>query len=231
MSKFFVGLALLSAGVLSLKAQDLVPESRKPKKPIICYALQGDQHTLVDAPAHYREMKKNGTARTKAAVFEVEYIGFSPAAQTAFQEAVDIWESLITSPVKIRVRAEWQPLGTGVLGSAIWGSVFRNFQGAQRANTWYPVALAEKIAGKDLNASTDPDIFANFNSEFNWYLGTDGSPSSGQYDFVTVVMHELGHGLGFVDSYSVQGDLGVVGIQDTGFPIIYDQQLENGQDQ
>ena len=30
-----------------------------------------------------------------------------------------------------------------------------------------------------------------------WYLGLDGNPTSGKIDFVAVVMHELGHGLGF----------------------------------
>jgi hypothetical protein len=30
-----------------------------------------------------------------------------------------------------------------------------------------------------------------------WYLGYDSSPSGGDIDFISVVTHEIGHGLGF----------------------------------
>jgi hypothetical protein len=208
-------------------SQPLVPRSMKPKNPIICYANTIDQHTHVDAPEVYKMWKERSSARTKSANIVVTYVGFSDAARNAFQHAVDIWASLIESNVTINVTANWQPLSAGVLGSAIWGSVHANFPGAQRVNTWYPAALAEKMANHQLNDASTPDIVANFNSNFNWYLNTSGSPSTGQYDFITVVLHELGHGLGFVDSYSVAGDVGTVGIQGTGIPIVYDQQLEN----
>ena len=43
------------------------------------------------------------------------------------------------------------------------------------------------------------DIVANFNSSFEWYLGTDGNAGT-SYDLMTVVLHELAHGLGFIGS-------------------------------
>ena len=59
-------------------------------------------------------------------------------------------------------------------------------------------ALADAIAGRDTYAGR-VDLTASFNSndKVNWYYGTDGNTPSGQFDFVTVVLHELGHGLGF----------------------------------
>ena len=57
--------------------------------------------------------------------------------------------------------------------------------------------MANKLSGIDL-APNDDDIVANFNSSFNWYLGTDGNAGM-QFDLMTVVLHELGHGLGFWD--------------------------------
>lgn len=213
-------------------SQPFAQKMMKPKNPIICYADARDQHTHVAAPEVFKMWKERGGARAKSSTITVEYIGFSEPAKAAFQHAVDIWESLIVSDVEIRVRANWTPLAAGVLGSAIWGSVHANFPGAQRLNTWYPAALAEKMANQELNdAATTPDIVANFNSDFNWYLNTTGVPSTGQYDLITVVLHELGHGLGFVDSYSVSGDVGTVGFQGTGVPIVYDQQLENASGQ
>ena len=34
----------------------------------------------------------------------------------------------------------------------------------------------------------------------NWYLGLDGNPPANQSDFVTVVLHEIAHGLGFLST-------------------------------
>ena len=53
------------------------------------------------------------------------------------------------------------------------------------------------------NKNTAADIKASFNSDFTpWYLGTDGNTPSTKYDFETVVLHELGHGLGFLSTYT-----------------------------
>src|SRR5262249_46124505 len=50
-----------------------------------------------------------------------------------------------------------------------------------------------------------PEIKANFNSAIGttctfpnvWYYGLDGEAPEGELDLVTVVLHELAHGLGF----------------------------------
>ncbi len=165
-------------------------------------------------------------AAPASATFIITYSGFSAPAQAAFQAAVDIWATQITSPVPIRVRATWQPLGPGVLGSAGANNFFRDFAGAPRGGTWYPIALANKLAGQDLDPS-DVDIIANFSSVFpNWYFGTDGNTPPGDYDLMTVVLHELGHGLGFAGSAEYNGGNGRWGFG-TSFPFIYDRFVEN----
>lgn len=205
--------------------------SMRPKHPIVCYAKPVDQHTSIKPPKEYLERASNRTAKVQTALFDVTYIGFTPQAEAAFQKAIDIWSSLLTSSQTIHVQAVWQPLSTGVLGSAIWGSVYSNFPGAQNVNTYYPVALAEKMAGMDLNNPTDPDIRADFSSAVDWDYGLTGNPASKKYDLVTVVLHELGHGLGFVDSYDVYSSNGVtygkVGTEESSIPMIYDLALEN----
>ena len=127
----------------------------------------------------------------------------------AFQRAADIWAGLISSAVPIRVGATFDPLpcnATGaVLGCAGPINVFRDFTGALRPDTWYPVALANALHGSDLDADDD-DIGATFNSAIGttcafpnvWYYGLNASPPGNQIDFVSVVIHELGHGLGFL---------------------------------
>jgi hypothetical protein len=164
----------------------------------------------------------------QAATFVVNYdAGFqaNPQARAAFQQAVDIWSSQITSTVPIVVDASFEALGQNVLGSA--GSTYgvRDFSGAPISGTFYQAALANKLAGTDLFPA-NTDIEASFSSEASWYYGLDGQPDFGQYDFVSVALHELGHGLGFGGTASVSGALGSWG--SNGRPRIYDRFVQTG---
>lgn len=159
--------------------------------------------------------------------FEVTYNDFPAEAEAAFQAAVDIWEQHVTSPSPIRINANWIPLGTNLLGSA-GPFLIRNFDAAPIPNTWYPAPLADAISGADLDPA-NPDIEATFSSAFpNWYFGTDGNPQPDQYDLTTIVLHEIGHGLGFIGAFRVEGGLGTVGVpSDPGLPFVYDRFAED----
>ncbi|NET86648.1 MAG: DUF4114 domain-containing protein, partial [Kamptonema sp. SIO1D9] len=130
--------------------------------------------------------------------FNVTYNGFTPEAQTAFQFAVDVWNELIDTPIPVNIEANWTSLG-GALGAANPTTVHLNFPNTPQANIVYPVALANQFAKSDINGTT-AEIQANFDKNANWYLGTDGNSNSNQFDFVTIVIHELAHSLGFSDT-------------------------------
>jgi hypothetical protein len=114
------------------------------------------------------------------------------ARLNAFGYAAGIWSKLLTSNVTIQVGAQMDPLEPGLLGQAGPNSVHRNFPNAPVANVWYVQALANSLASMDLDP-TEADMFAQFSSTFPFYLGLDGNPPANQFDFVTVVLHELGH--------------------------------------
>src|SRR3954471_11009443 len=126
----------------------------------------------------------------------------------AFRHAASLWGATLDSPVPIIVGATFEPLGANVLGSAGATNVFRDFPGigpgfypgVEFAGTWYGSALADKRAGIDilslLGQPGAPDIRARFSSDFPFYLGLDNNHGA-QNDLVTVVLHELGHGLNF----------------------------------
>ncbi len=223
------GFALVLCSAESVIAQEMM--IIKPEKPVVCYQRFEDRHDHIGISEKFNQWRQQPSGRTKSATIEVEYIGFPSdgKAMNAFQYAVEIWESELVSPVPIRMQAEWRPLGSGVLGQAIWGSAYANFGGEQFSNVFYPVALAEKIVGHEINGPSRPDIFASFNSNASWYLETDGNTPSGQMDLVTIVLHEIAHGLGFIDTYNVRGLEGSVGVESGGatVPFVFDLFVEN----
>lgn len=164
-----------------------------------------------------------GAERTTT--FTVNYIGFPPEAEAAFAYAVDIWASLIDSPITIQIDATWEPLTLGTLAQAGPNNLHENFQGAALPDIYYAAALANALYGGDL--SPQSDITCSINSEADWYLGTDGATLPGHYDLVTAVLHEIGHGLGFIGSAYYQNGFGFIGTAST--PYIYDTfvQLED----
>lgn len=127
----------------------------------------------------------------------------------------------------ITVSATFKPLTpSSILGSAGPSFIWRDFSGAPKPGTWYVDAIANKRAGVDMNSA--PEIVANFNSNRpDWYFGGDGNTPNNTYDFQGVVLHELGHGLGFVGLTSVDtSGQGTFPVQ--GFPASYDRFTENG---
>jgi len=171
-----------------------------------------------------KSRSKSGNAQN--AVFDVDYIGFTPEAQSALQFSFDVLSSLLTSPVPIRVSATFGPTEEpGTLGFASTGGRYFGAYG-----NVYPIALAEKIAGFNFDESIDGhDIFLTINSEANWHLApTDTVGGIGsKYDLATVMMHEIIHGLGFIGGAGQFSD-GTLGMRfNSGNISIYDSFLED----
>ena len=133
-----------------------------------------------------------------------------------YRHVAEIWSRNLDSTVNITVSAGWEALTctseSAVLGSAGAWNIWHDFPGG-KPGTWYPQALANKLAGVNLSAGVpddgtgfgNVDIKTQFNinlgkpgcldgSEF--YLGLDGNEGS-KVDFAATLLHELGHGLGF----------------------------------
>ncbi len=143
----------------------------------------------------------------------------------ALQFAADIWGAYLTSPVEIEIGVTFETLDcsgfSALLGSARPEAVFFDFAGAI-PSTLYPSALADKVAGMDLDPGND-DIVARFNQALgaggtcglDFYLGLDGNPPNPtSIDLVAVALHELGHGLGFTPIFDVQTGAELLGLDD-----------------
>jgi hypothetical protein len=149
--------------------------------------------------------------------------GFPEEAQTALEYALDIWGQLLNSEITIWVNAEWGTLSSGVLAQAGPETLHADFPGATYGNKYFPGALANSLSVSDLSPG-QPDLNITFGGEINWYYGLDGNTPGSQYDFVTVALHEVSHGLGFIGSATHNGNSGFTGV--SGTPLIYDVFVE-----
>ena len=119
-------------------------------------------------------------------------------ARPAVQAAVDIWSENFASTVPVNVNVKWGSSSSyGVLASASAKNNFSNFNGAPDKTLYYASALANALAGRDLDP-TSPEIEILITSNAPWYYGTDGNCPARSFDLVSVILHEMGHGLGFV---------------------------------
>ena len=155
----------------------------------------------------------------------------------AFQRAAAIWGATLPGGPTITIRANWdaslQCIATsGTLGSAGATGLFANFPGAPFPSTWYGSALANSLAGVDLDPA-NPEIRARFNPDIgtmgclqnsHWYYGLDTNDPQpfGSVNLVTVLLHEFAHGLGF-QTFTSSSTGAPFGTQ--RFPSIYDRFL------
>ena len=132
--------------------------------------------------------------------------------QNVIHFAAQLLEQVIDSSIPIIIDAEFDSLSCNASAATLgFGGPSSNHFGNSAsnypfANTYYPQALANSINGFDLNTARS-DMKLTFNSDIdnnnncldnrNWYYGLDGGASIQDIDFLSVVLHEILHGIGF----------------------------------
>jgi hypothetical protein len=145
-----------------------------------------------------------------------------------FKKAAELWAERLDGDIPIIITASFSPQGGdefgAVLGFARPTTVHSDFFGVPTTGTWYVAALANQLRGKDQNdllpgscpvalVSTHcPEIEANFNSDIDgsvlggvdFYYGFD-SNAGNDIDFLSVLLHEIAHGLGIISLIDQSG--------------------------
>jgi hypothetical protein len=175
----------------------------------------------------YNAISTSGARLEAKSKFEVTYNNFPAWAESEMQAAVNVWAANFQSSVPIKVEATWgRSQVYGLLGSARPGNYFNNFVNSPDATLWYPSALANALAGRDLDKN-NPEMVIQVNSAAPWDMRNDGKPSSSEYDLQSVFIHEIGHGLGFLSTDSYDTFFGYGSI-DQPTPFDAYLQLEDG---
>lgn len=147
------------------------------------------------------------------------------ARLNVFKQAAQIWGAALISPQLVVVGSRMcrfsqsscvQPTDTctstsGTLGEGGPFGFFKNFANAPLRDVYYPMALANALANAnvDANDSQNPNaesVLLAINADVDssgclggggFYYGLDDRPGRNQVDLLQVLVHEMGHGLGF----------------------------------
>ncbi|HPR72397.1 MAG TPA: T9SS type A sorting domain-containing protein [Bacteroidales bacterium] len=222
MKKFFVYFCMGFFVILTSVLQARDPLQISPIKSV-CYAGNEVKRVYIPPPVQFF---KNATFK-KSASITVHYDGFPEVAEEAFDYAVSILESLLPEDTYITINAIWANLESAQTLANSSATSYLAGWGINALNpyAYYPITLGEKISGESFNSEDAPDIEVRFNSSANWYCGTDGKTPDTMYDMVTVVIHELIHGLGFADSFRSERSTASYGFYSV--PVIYDTFVES----
>ena len=160
-------------------------------------------HVLNVVQLQQRTKKRGVSPSFTVNWFAVRYRTSAPEELVSVVERVtEIWSEILEDVVvPITVDIYWSPLAANVLGSA--GPSFVYLYSGD--GLYYCDAQINQIAGNDVDPTT-PDIIVTLNSEFaGWHLDTESDPPPGKHDLVTVLLHELFHGIGMIGLVSSNG--------------------------
>lgn len=165
--------------------------------------------------------------------------------------AAQKWANYLQSDVEIVVEASFIQLGGGsnsaTLAFAGPDLLHVDFPNAPEPDTWYVSALADSLRGAD-NESGRPDLGVFVNESIDsdpqvlggggFYYGIDNETLTFQADLLSTLLHEIGHGLGFLSTVDLSageetspgvfdqtaGDY-LGGIPDSFTSFIYDEEV------
>ncbi len=155
------------------------------------------------------------SAQAQGSTFIFTNAGTTAQMDTALNYTGRIWGKFLNSTIPIKVNIYYTNLGSASNLAITIPNGRRDFTNSPLDSIWYASSLANSLALAELNpGESDMDIYVN--SNVNWYLDTLGNPVAGQYDFVTVILHEMGHGLAFLSLAKIETGLGSFGLVDAG---------------
>ncbi len=164
--------------------------------------------------------------------------------RNALAYAASLWANNLRSFVPIRIQVSFTTrtcnATAAVLASAGPITFFSGFSKWQtHPDTFYPLALANKLARTDLDPRNDIQALFNINlgqpgclTGVPFYYGLDANEGPSAVDLVATALHEFGHGLGVTQTVNISPTVGnppapnpTFGVLPGGLPDVYNRNL------
>ncbi len=199
-ARYLLLVAALFGTILAAPAQALPSQVKSVDAPwVYFYADKSGQASVTKNP--FPRTYFADKALTKSS-FKVDFTNTPDIYRPAINAAVDVWAENFTSQVPVKVQILWErQASAGTLAAASPGKFHNNFKNIPDKDLWYASALADSIAGEDIEP-TIPEVTIRINSTNGpmLYLGTDGNCPNSKYDLESMILHEMAHGLGFLSN-------------------------------
>lgn|GEM_PF-166497 len=160
-------------------------------------------------------------------------------ARIVFEYAAHIWGAVLQGDGPVDIDANFSALsctpGNTVLGSTGTNGYSR-FSSTDEApegallDVWYPGSLINAMIGADASPGRS-EMSMSFNGalgtasclpDSGWYFGLDGKTPPGQSNLLNVMLHEMGHGLGFAGRSNLASGSLSGGYNDIYSTFVYD---------
>lgn len=181
--------------------------------PDLGFAQSGSFTFLGDpTPCTSHAVQSTATVTNSGASWEVQNTNVPDSLLPAIHEAVRKWQSWIVSNQPVKVLVSMDELGNEVLAGTQFEQVLISTN-YMNGNGWYPTALARQLVPTVPFHGGLADICIRLNRNLieqgAFYKGLDGYVPSQQFDLITLVAHELAHGLGLSSSLRTFGAFGL----------------------
>lgn len=143
--------------------------------------------------------------------------GLGAARRAALTAALQAWSRVVVGTVPVTVEARFLDSDNPGVIAAAGPTDFVVQEGRI-----VPYALAAQRSGAPINRGGS-DLSLEFGSEIDWDYVPDGIAAAGTYSFVYTAIHEIGHGLGFIDSFDAE-----TGTTLNALPMPYDLFVNRG---
>lgn len=153
------------------------------------------------------------------------------------EHAAGVWANYLESDITIVIGADFQQIGgssnSATLAFAGPEFLLSDFDGAPLPDILYVSALADSLAGED-NDPGSPDLGITVNESIDsdpnvlggggFYYGLDNNAPSNQTDLLSTLLHEIGHGLGFLSTVDETDGTLLGGLPDSFTVHIFDEE-------
>lgn len=169
------------------------------------------------------------------ATFDIRYTdadgtGFNATAtgatrRRAFEAALTAWTKVLHADQPFRVEATMHEMSDGdddpdtFLLATAGPSEFWLIE-----NKIVPSALSWQMLGGRYDDAGESDISVNVNDQINWDYRIDGLSAHDKSSLMYTLMHELGHGLGLIDSFDDENGK----VMNDPLPFVFDPFVNRG---